>query len=148
MTLKQWVVDTWVLAKCNDTDCGDCVDCIDFLTYLLRRGKLCLDHEEEIELEYGTYIKPRSFLFWWWQRMTGQAGHLCRWSNRLSETHENRLVNNLKFHNDDIKFVGVASRSRDKILVSGDSDYNQKVCTYLKNNLGIKVMHPVYALSN
>lgn len=145
--MKQWVVDTWVLAKCNNTDCGDCVDCMDFLMSVLRRGKLCLDHEEEIEAEYDGHIKPRTPLFWWWQKMIGQAGHFCRWSNKLPVKHENRLVNKLNFHNDDIKFVGVASRSTDKILVSGDSDYNQKVCEYLRNNLGITVMSPVSALS-
>ena len=147
MTIKQWVVDTWVLARCNDTNCGDCIDCMDFLTYLLRRGKLCLDHEGEIDSEYSVYIKPRSVLFWWWQRMIGQAGHLCRWSNKLSAIHRNRLINNLNFDNDDIKFVGVASRSTGKIIVSGDSDYNQKVCKYLRDNLGITVTHPASALS-
>ncbi len=106
--MKQWIVDTWVLEKCNDTDCGDCIDCMDFLTYLLRKGKLCLDHEEEIELEYSGHIRPRTFLFWWWNRMIGQAGHLCRWSNKLSLKHQQKLVDKLKFHNDDIKLVGVA----------------------------------------
>lgn len=147
MKTKQWVVDTWVLEKCNDTDCVDCVDCIDFLTYIRRRGKLCLDHEKEIDSEYSTYIRPRTFLFQWWLKMTGEAGHLCRWSNKLPVKHKHKLVNNLNFDNDDIKFVGVASRSTDKIIVSGDSDYNQKVCQYLINNLGVMVMHPVYALN-
>ena len=145
--MKQWVVDTWVLAKCNDTDCADCIDCMEFLMYVLRRGKLCLDSEGEIETEYDRHIKPRTPLFWWWQKMICQAGHFCHWSNKLSVKHENRLVNKLKFHNDDIKFVGVASRSTDKILVSGDSDYNQKVCECLRDNLGITVMNPVSALS-
>ena len=99
-------------------------------------------------MEYSAYIKPRSFLFWWWHKIIGQTGHLCRWSNKLSAKHENKLINNLNFHNDDIKFVGVASRSTDKIIVSGDSDYNQKVCNYLRDSLGITVTHPASALSN
>ena len=79
--------------------------------------------------------------------MIGQVGHLCYWSNKLQVKHKNRLLNKLNFHNDDIKFVGVASRSKDKILVSGDSDYNQKVCKYLIDNLGITVVNPVSELS-
>ena len=144
--MKQWVVDTWVLAKSNDADCADCIDCMDFLMHVLREGKLCLDFEEEIKAEYDRHIKPRTPIFWWWQKMIGQAGHLCFWSNKLSVKHENRLVNKLKFDNDDIKFVGVASRSTDKIIATGDSDYNQKVCEYLGDNLGITVMNPNSAL--
>lgn len=144
--MKQWVVDTWVLEKCNDTDHSDCIDCIDFLTYLLRKGKLCLDSEEEIETEYSGHIKPRTFLFQWWSKIIGEAGHTSRWSNKLPSKHQNKLLNKLSFHDDDIKFVGVASRSTDKIVVTGDSDYTNTVRTYLKNELGITVTNPTSAL--
>lgn len=147
MKKKQWVVDTWVLATCNDTDCGDCVDCADFLTYLLRKGKLCLDPEGEIYSEYSVHIEPRSFVFQWWQKMIGEDGHLCSWSSKLQEKHKDRLVKKLNFDKDDIKFVGVASRSTDKLLVSGDSGYNPNVCQYLTDNLEITVLHPNTALS-
>lgn len=92
--MKEWVVDTWVLATCNDTDCGGCVDCADFLTDLLKKGKLCLDHEGDIYKEYDPYIKPRTHVFWWWHKMIGQVGHLSYQSNKLAEKHERRLVNN------------------------------------------------------
>ena len=144
--MKQWVVDTWVLEKCNDTDCYDCIDCIAFLTYLLRKGKLCLDHEEEIYEEYEDYIKPRTFLFQWWSKIVGEAGHICRWSNKLADKHEDRLINKLGFHDDDIKFVGVAARSVDKLLVSGDSDYNETIRDYLNSKLGITVLKPLAAI--
>ena len=143
---RRWVVDTRVLAKCNDTDCVDCVDCTGFLHKLLIEGKLCLDPEEEIVTEYNRYIKPRSYLFWWWHKMIGQAGHLSYCSSKLSIKHKNRLVNDLGFHDDDIKFVGVATRSADKLLVSGDSDYNQAICEYLMNEFGVRVMTPDIAL--
>lgn len=146
--MKEWVVDTWVLATCNDTDCDGCLDCLDFLANLLRKGKLCLDTEEDIDKEYDPYIKPRTYLFWWWNRMTGQVGHLCRKSNTLAGRHERKLVNTLHFDSDDIKFVGVASKSRDKIIVSGDSDYNETVCSYLQGMLGIEVMNPSSALNH
>ena len=146
--MKEWVVDTWVLATCNDTDCAGCLDCANFLTNLLGKGKLCLDHEGDIYDEYEPYIKPRTHVFWWWYRMMGQVGHLCYQSNKLAERHERRLVDKLQFDNDDIKFVGVASRSIDKIIVSGDSGYGQNVCKYLKGELGIEVMAPIFASSN
>lgn len=146
--MKEWVVDTWVLATCHDTDCGDCIDCLGFLTNLEREGKLCLDHEGDIFEEYKPYIKPRTPVFWWWYKMIGQVGHLCYQSNSLAGKHERRLVKNLNFDSDDIKFVGVASRSGDKIIVSGDSGYNANVCRYLQGMLGIEVMHPRFASNN
>ncbi|MFA0759460.1 MAG: hypothetical protein NOOUEUKL_002139, partial [Candidatus Fervidibacter sp.] len=39
----------------------------------------------------------------------------------------------------DLPFVGVAHRSKDKLLVSEDSDYTQKVCDYLQQQLQVKV---------
>lgn len=146
--MKEWVVDTWVLATCHSVDCDDCLDCLKFLTNLESKGKLCLDHEGEIYKEYKPYIRPRTPVFWWWKRMTEQAGHFSFWSNSLTARHEMGLMGNLKFDNDDIKFVGVASRSKDKIIVSGDSGYNANVCGYLQRMLRIEVMHPSYASSN
>ena len=80
--------------------------------------------------------------------MIGQVGHLCYQSNSLAGRHERRLLNNLNFDSDDIKFVGVASRSVDKIIVTGDSGYNQTVCRYLKDMVGIEVMNSSSALNN
>jgi predicted nucleic acid-binding protein len=38
----------------------------------------------------------------------------------------------MKFDRSDLPFVAVAFQSKDKLLVSEDSDYTQKVCDYLQ----------------
>lgn len=145
--MKQWTVDTCVLVKCGDTDDTDCIVCSVFLGQILRDGKLCLDHEGEIEGEYAPYIRANPWLVTWWYMITRQVGHLAFWSNKLSERHRRRLIEKLDFDDSDIKFVGVAARSVDKILVSGwDSDYTVAVCQYLKEKIGISVITPEFAL--
>ena len=141
--MKEWTVDTCVLAKCSETDSNDCIECLLFLGLVLKSGKLCLDHEGEIEIEYRPYIKKNPLLRRWWYMMIGQVGHISHWSNKVPNRHKNRLLNRLGFHDDDLKFVGVAARSVDKIIVSGfDSDYCPEVCQYLKKGLGITVINP------
>jgi hypothetical protein len=39
-----------------------------------------------------------------------------------------------------LPFVAVAFRSKDKLLVSEDSDYTQHVCGYLQQQLRVKVL--------
>ena len=144
---RYWVVDTWVLAKCNDFSCDDCLDCVGFLSNVLINGKLCLDHENEIQDEYLGYIHPMTWLARWWQKMIGEVGHLAWESNKLSNSHSRHLKDKLFFDQNDIKFIGVASRTSDKIIVTGDSDFNENVCKYLSESLGINVLRPDEALS-
>lgn len=145
--MRQWVVDTWVLEKCNDNSDTNCLVCVAFLSMLLIKDKLCLDFEKDIEKEYWGHIRPRTWLSKWWEKMVREKGHLYYWSSYLPDKHRENLVNKLKFHDDDIKFIGITARSKDKLLVSGDSDYNTKVCNYLYNELHIIVMGPSTALT-
>jgi predicted nucleic acid-binding protein len=52
----------------------------------------------------------------------------------------------MKFDRSDLPFVAVASKSKDKLLVSEDSDYTQKVCNYLQQQLQVKVLSLSQAL--
>ena len=74
--------------------------------------------------------------------MVAEKGQIYFFSNKLSRKNRDYLVYKLGFDKDDIKFVGVASKTKDNLLVSGDSDYNPKVCDYLFTELAIRVMHP------
>jgi predicted nucleic acid-binding protein len=52
----------------------------------------------------------------------------------------------MKFDRSDLPFVAVAFKSKDKLLVSEDSDYTQKVCDYLQQQLQVKVLSLSQAL--
>jgi predicted nucleic acid-binding protein len=52
----------------------------------------------------------------------------------------------MKFDRSDLPFVAVAFQSKDKLLVSEDSDYTQKVCDYLQQQLQVKVLSLSQAL--
>ena len=67
--MRQWVVDAWVFEKCNDFSSSICLDCTGFLSVILENGTLCVDVEGEIQKEYYRYIKPRTFLSRWWDKM-------------------------------------------------------------------------------
>lgn len=145
--MRQWVVDTWVLEKCNEPADENCLVCVAFLSTFISKDKLCLDFEREIEREYWNYIQPGTWLSAWWEKMINEKGHLCHWSNHLPNRHSRHLLERLKFDNADIKFVGVAARSTDKLLVTGDSDYNSDICQYLNTNLGVTVLDSSVALA-
>ena len=52
----------------------------------------------------------------------------------------------MKFDRSDLPFVAVAFQSKDKLLVSEDSDYTQQVCDYLQQQLQVKVLSLSQAL--
>jgi predicted nucleic acid-binding protein len=52
----------------------------------------------------------------------------------------------MKFDRSDLPFVAVAFQSKDKLLVSEDSDYTQHVCGYLQQQLRVKVLSLSQAL--
>ena len=52
----------------------------------------------------------------------------------------------MKFDRSDLPFVAVASQSKDKLLVSEDSDYTQQVCDYLQQHLRVKILSLPHAL--
>lgn len=143
--MKHWVIDTWVIEKCNPID-NECIDCVRFLIGVLDYGAICLDNEGEIMKEYSCHIKSHSFISKWWDRIVREKGHLCFFSGKLAAKHIEHLLDNLHFDPADIKFVGVASKTNDRLLASGDSDYDEEVCGYLHTQLGIAVISPEKAI--
>ena len=145
--MKHWVVDTWVIVKCLDYSCCECLDCHEFLLKTLKDGIICIDFEGEINHEYYRYIRKKTFVALWWEKVTRETGRLHFFSSGLANQHKDKLLIDLHFDPDDIKFVGVASKTNDKLLVSGDSDYNREICDYLYQKLNLKVLSPVLANS-
>lgn len=58
----------------------------------------------------------------------------------LGNRHYDALVDTLRFDRSDVKFVAVASRTADHLLVTEDSDYTAPVKDYLISHLSVNVL--------
>ena len=133
---SDWVVDTWVIATTNDPFASAFLNSIDLLISIAKNHSIALDDDGAIYAEYDPYMPARSFARQWWVLITGRA-KVKFLSPKLPSSVERHLLDRLGFHNDDIKFVGVAHRTASRRLVSQDSDYNPQVVECLKDDLGI-----------
>ena len=70
---------------------------------------------------------------WRLNRVVYRDGH-------LPNQHRNHLLSELRFDDDDLSFVAVASRGVSKLLVTEDSDYSKQVRDYLTEELGVDVL--------
>jgi hypothetical protein len=80
----------------------------------------------------------------WLKRLHDRKAIIFR-SGKLPPIHQGALLR-MKFDRSDLPFVAVAFRSKDKLLVSEDSDYTQHVCGYLQQQLQVKVLSLSQAL--
>ena len=64
---------------------------------------------------------------------------ITRYSGNLDNRHKEALKK-LKFHNDDWPFVAVCACTKDKNLISEESDYNDKVKEYLQKKMEVHVL--------
>jgi predicted nucleic acid-binding protein len=80
----------------------------------------------------------------WLKRLRDRKAIIFR-SGKLPPIHQGALLR-MKFDRSDLPFVAVAFQSKDKLLVSEDSDYTQKVCDYLQQQLQVKVLSLSQAL--
>ena len=133
--MREWTIDTWVLYKVDEGN----FDALDFLLAVLRHHKVVFDHERHIEQEYQRCLKRtrNRYLEEWFKRLIARKARVF-YSSKLPNRHEKALLG-MNFDRSDLPFVGVAYRSKDKLLVSEDSDYTQKVCDYLQQQLQVKV---------
>ena len=74
----------------------------------------------------------------WLKRLRDRKAIIFR-SGKLPPIHQGALLR-MKFDRSDLPFVAVAFQSKDKLLVSEDSDYTQQVCDYLQQQLQVKVL--------
>lgn len=141
MNSVEWVIDTWVLYQVSDFN----FNAFHFLTCILLKPqhKVAMDREGKIKAEYKRcFDNPKNeFQCQWWIHINWRANKVVSsYSGDLLARHINHLIKRLHFHDDDLPFVGVASKTKDKLLVAEESDYTPKVRDYLKNNLLIRVM--------
>lgn len=136
---SQWVVDTWVL-KTSITPNNQGMCAISLLDEIYKRHSIKLDQEGKISNEYKRHIQPGTHVAYWFQQMTSLKGKIHHYSSKLSNKHKEHLLGKLRFDHSDLPFVSVASKGKDKLLVSEDSDYNDPVKDYLRNHLGVQVL--------
>jgi len=140
--VKEWTIDTWVLYRVDEQD----FDALEFLLIVLRQHRVVFDHERKIEQEYQRCLRRtrNRYLEEWFKRLVSRKARVF-YSSKLDRRHEQALLR-LKFDESDFPFVAVASRSKDKLLVSEDSDYTQQVCNYLQSQLKVQVLSLAKAL--
>jgi len=132
------VIDTWVIATAGEwLDRQAAFDATGFLYKVYQSHRMAIDFDGEIEREYRPYINAQPFLQQWWTQMVGTARKIVRYSSCPPRVCRDHLLNRLGFDASDIKFVGVASRTYSKYVVSEDSDYTHEVKQYLFSALHI-----------
>jgi len=137
-----WTVDTCVL---YDFVYGN-YDAFYFLHGItIKNDKVALDHEKYIETEYQTCIKKnraenkfvRDFISKWFTTIVSRC--VIKYCGDLDIKHK-KALKKLNFHNKDLPFVAVCKQTKDKILVSKDSGYNDKVKEYLQEKMEVHVL--------
>ena len=131
-----WVVDTCVIEETNKPFEPHYMDAMTLLTSIAKHYWIAVDVGDEIYNEYNPYMPWGSFARQWWIKITG-TGKVSFLASTLPKKVKNHLVNDLKFDNDDIKFVGVAHRTVSRKLISKDSDYHPSIVKCLKDDLNI-----------
>jgi hypothetical protein len=133
----EWTVDTCVLYKVHEkTD----VDALHFLLSVLDKHCVAFDKEGHIWKEYEKCLeKTRDRVLSEWFKRIVRDKRLVWHSGKLAARYKQALLK-MKFDPSDLPFVGVASRSKDKLLVSEDSDYTREVCGYLQETLSVRVL--------
>ncbi|MCH7929778.1 MAG: hypothetical protein IIA01_04660 [Proteobacteria bacterium] len=134
---EEWVIDTVVLAITGDHRADKFLDAIGFLDRVRLNHHIALDSQREIEAQYRRNIDRTSYAHKWLSYMASRAGKMTWCDGRLSDGHTAALIDRLGFDRDDLVFVAVASKGSSKLLVSEDSDYDEPVNKYLKDELGV-----------
>ena len=145
MSDEEWVIDTGVLVRAFAHSQDFDLAALSFAISVLRRHRVALDFQGRVEGEYFRNLR-NSVQFWEWWRAMLDGNKITRRDGRLSNRHRRHLVNNLRFHDDDLPFVAVASRGSSKLLATEDSDYTAQVREYLYAALGVAVLSAADAL--
>ncbi len=141
--MKEWTIDTWVLYEAG----GFNYEALELLFLVGRMHKVAFDYEGHIAGEYNRCLQRcRNPLLGKWLENLKRRKAAVFYSGKLHHRHEQALLR-MKFDHSDFPFVAVASRSKDKLLVSEDSYYTDKVCESLRRELRVQVLK-VHQASN
>lgn len=145
-----WVVDACVVyaGRCD-------LSAVKFLMALMDHHYLALDmgttgtiHGGKIYAEYKPAIESNQLLREWFSQMVGRPGKFVGFSCNLPARCGRRL-GQLDFHDDDVVYVAVAQACPSHLLVTedrGPGDFDERVCEYLRDDMGIEVMDVAGAL--
>ena len=145
--MREWTIDTCVLYSAANTD-------LHAMTLLMNicigNDRVVLDPGGRILGEYQRCLSSTNrcgsheFIAKSLEKLVSKS--LFK-DGRVSSRHKSNL-NRLKFHSKDLTFVGVASRSKSKHIVSIDGDFNEDVKYYLMDQMQVKVTDIINALTD
>lgn len=140
--MSDWTIDTSVLHQCAIMDFG----AIHLMSYIVqKRHKICVDQKGYILDEYykcmtKTEMEDGSRLLKKIYKALFDRGFNTL-NGCIPKTHIKKLTS-LGVNNEDHPFIGVASKSHNKRLVSMDGDFGQKeVKEYVHDKFGVLVFN-------
>ena len=135
-----WTIDTYVLYNAAKND----FDSITLLFGILSAGHLVsFDFEGHIEKEYRRCMKRTAkekgndLLKKWFAEIVAKSAQ--KFCGKLDKRHKTEFQK-LEFDPSDWPFVAVCAYSSSKNLVAEESDYNNEVKLYVKEQMSITVL--------
>lgn len=134
--MTDYVVDTCILVEANNKDTKRAYQFMELLFMIKNEHKICLDRKRGILREYQENQIYEGFSGIWFKNMQ-RAAKIVYVKKKIGKKQKEKLIT-LKFDSDDIKFVATANACG-KRIISDDTDYNEKVTAYLREEMGIIV---------
>lgn len=136
----EWVIDTNVLIHACSPHDESGLDAQGLIQTIRQSHHIAVDHQGHIQAEYDRNLRDEKGFRLWIDAMW-KLNKVAFRDGQLSNRHHDHLVGRLRFDNDDLPFVAVASRGVSKLLVTEDSDYSERVRDYLTEELGVDVLN-------
>ena len=135
---RVFTIDTEILKAATDDDDERYGQAIGLCEDIAEAHRIGLDHDDAIHREYAPWLNASKYLTKWYWKIRNR-GRACFCHGCLPAPHTSCLLEGLKFHDDDLKFVAVAYNSGHGILVAEESDYTDAVREYLAQELRVTV---------
>ena len=132
----EWVIDTGVVVRASNPSTETDLDVQAFVQNVRLSHHIAVDIQGHISDEYRRNAMQYIPFRLWWDSMW-KLGKVVQRDGRLGNRPRQHLVGILRFDDDDLPFVAVASRGTSKFLVSIDSDYTPEVKDYIHSELGV-----------
>lgn len=134
-----WVIDTDVLVRAEDLAIDHGMNIFQMLGRLTDGNhRIVVDYTHQVLGQYYGNLSPTGWVFKILKQLVtrGQINYVSgNVPRNLSEG-----LDSLRFDIDDYVFVGVTSRSADRVLVAEESDYSPDVVRFLSDH-GISVIN-------
>jgi hypothetical protein len=144
---RSYVLDTQILIEASKGDTDLSLEAVDLLNAIRRRHRLAVDDANKILEEYYRHLGRGSHGHTWLSAMF-RENLLSYHPHRLS-ARRIRALDAIRFDPSDVKFVGVACRTFDKVLVAEEDDYwNHQSCRCLQSELGLTLLRIVDAAAH